>query len=69
VPEQQLDGAQVAGTPVNQGRLGSTQKVRSEQQGVQSDVVDPAVGAIGERSPDAAVRAHMARDFAAFSGI
>jgi hypothetical protein len=39
--EQELHGPQVSGTTVNQGRLGSSQRVRAEEVGGQPDAGNP----------------------------
>ena len=41
VPQEQLDGPQVAGTPVDQGCLGSTQRMCPEEGRVQANASDP----------------------------
>ena len=41
VAEQQLDGPKVAGTSVDQCRLGSSQRVRTELQRIETDTCDP----------------------------
>jgi hypothetical protein len=41
VPKKELHGSQVAGSAVDQGRLGPAKGMRSEQVRVQSDVGDP----------------------------
>ena len=41
VPKEKLNGAEVPGSPVNQGRLGSPQRVGAEQRRVEADAGDP----------------------------
>ena len=41
VAEQQLNGSKIAGSPINQGRLRSAQRVRSELQRIEADARDP----------------------------
>jgi len=41
MPEQKLDGPQVARLPIDQGGLSASQRMRPEQPGVQSDAADP----------------------------
>src|ERR1700722_1409386 len=41
VTEQELDGSQVAGAPIDQGSLRPAQRVGAEQLGVEPDAGDP----------------------------
>jgi hypothetical protein len=40
--KQELNGPQVAGTPVDKGCLRSTKRMRSEQAGIQPDAANPS---------------------------
>ena len=47
VPEQQLHGAQVAGSPIDQRGLGPAQGVRSELEGIEPDAGNPLTDQAG----------------------
>src|SRR5262245_55193620 len=41
MPQEQLDGSEVASSAINERRFGSAQRMRSEKTGIQSDSRDP----------------------------
>lgn len=41
MPQEKLNGVEVASSPIDQGRFGSAKRVGAEELGIQSDFCDP----------------------------
>src|SRR5581483_4176025 len=47
MPEQELDGPEIPGAPVDQGSLGASERVRPEKSWIKPDTADPVVDKTG----------------------